>query len=82
MPSPIRSILYRTIFSDINSINEQDMAAILFAIYKDVFVTEHEFYEAKDEKQFWVHKMDEDNQYFNALVSFHSCSELQIITFD
>jgi hypothetical protein len=45
------------------------MAAILFGIYKDVYVTEHEFYELKDQKNFWVHKMDEDNQEFEALVS-------------
>ena len=57
------------------------MAAIIFGTYKDVFVTEHEFYEPNDEKQFWGHKMDGDNEHFNALVSFHS-SDLEIIKFD
>jgi len=47
------------------------MAAILFGIYKDVFV-EKEFYEPKDQKHFWVHKMDDDNVHFNALVISHS----------
>ena len=47
------------------------MAFILFAIYKDVYVTKHEFFESKDEKQFWVHKMDMENYEHNALVSFH-----------
>jgi hypothetical protein len=79
MPSPIRSILYRTIFSDINSVTEQDMAAILFGIYKDVYVTEHEFYEPNDEKQFWVHKMDEDNKHFNTLVSFLICHVCRLL---
>jgi hypothetical protein len=69
MPSSIRSILYRTVFTYINSVTEQEMAAILFGIYKDVYVTEHEFYELKHHKNFWVHKMDEDNQEFEALVS-------------
>jgi hypothetical protein len=69
MPSSIRSILYRTVFTDINSVTEEEMAAILFGIYKDVYVTEHEFYELKHQKNFWVHKMDEDNQEFEALVS-------------
>jgi hypothetical protein len=69
LPSTIRDILHRTIFSDINSLTEEDMAGILFGIYKDVHVTEHEFYEPKSEKQFWIHKIDEDNLHFNALVS-------------
>jgi hypothetical protein len=47
------------------------MDEILFGIYEDVYVPEHEFYEANDEKKFWVHKVDEDNQHFNAVVSFH-----------
>jgi hypothetical protein len=70
LPSSIRSILYRTIFSDIQSITEQDMAAILFGIYKDVYL-EHEFYEPMDQKNFWVHKMNEENMELEALVSFH-----------
>ena len=69
MPRSIRSILYRTVFTYINSFTEQEMAAILFGIYKDVCVTEHEFYELKDQKNIWVHKMDEDNQEFEVLVS-------------
>jgi hypothetical protein len=73
LPSTIRDILHRTIFSNINSLTEEDMAGILFGIYKDVHVTEHEFYEPKSEKQFWIHKMDEDNLHFNALVSAPTC---------
>jgi hypothetical protein len=67
-PSTIRGILHRTIWTDINTITETDMASILFATYKDVYVIEHEFYEPNDEKQFWIHKMDEDNMQFDALV--------------
>ena len=47
------------------------MAPILFGIYKDVHVTEHQFFESKDEKHFWVHKMNMDNHDHNALVSLH-----------
>jgi hypothetical protein len=68
LPSTTRAILYRTIWPDINTIPETDMASILFAIYKDVYVIEHKFYEPTHEKQFWIHKMNEDNIEFDALV--------------
>jgi hypothetical protein len=51
LPSTIRTILHRTIWTDINTITETDMASILFAFYKDVYVIEHEFYEPIDVKQ-------------------------------
>jgi hypothetical protein len=68
LPSTIRAILHTTIWTDINTITEIDMASILFAIYKDVYVIEHEFYEPIDVKQLWIHNMDEDNIEFDALV--------------
>ena len=68
VPLPIRSILYRTIFSNIQSVTEQDMASILFGIFKDVYVTEREFYEPTSRKNFGVHKMDANNLLFNELV--------------
>jgi len=74
VPSGIRSILYRTIFSNIQSITEQNMATILFAIYKDVHVTDHEIIESNDEKNFWVHKMNEENQAWDALVRLRAKS--------
>jgi hypothetical protein len=79
LPSTIRDIFHRTIFSDINSLTEEDMAGVLFGIYKDVHVTEHEFYEPKSEKQFWIHKMDEDNLHFNALVSVPNFTCLRVL---
>jgi hypothetical protein len=53
LPSAIRGILHKTIFTDIKSITEEDMVGILFGIYKDVYVTEHEFYELKDQNNSW-----------------------------
>jgi hypothetical protein len=55
------------------------MAGVLFGIYKDVHVTEHEFYEPKSEKQFWIHKMDEDNLKFNTLVSVPNYTCLRVL---
>jgi hypothetical protein len=58
-----------TLFSNIQALTEQDMAAILFGIFKNVHVSqEDDFYEPRDQKHFWVHKMDEENQYQEALV--------------
>ena len=44
------------------------MAAILFGIYKDVHITEHEFYEPREMKYFWVHKIVPDEIELEALV--------------
>jgi hypothetical protein len=79
LPSTIRDNLHRTMFLDINSLTEEDMVGVLFGIYKDVHVTEHEFYEPKSEKKFWIHKMDEDNLHFNALVSVPNYTCLRVM---
>ena len=79
VPLSIMTILYRTVFSNIQDVTEQNMASVLFGMYKDVYVTERAFYEPTSSKNFWVHKMDEDNLFFNQLVS--SQISFHVITF-
>ena len=70
LPTPLRKVLYRTIFTDIDIVTEQDMTAILFGMYKDMYVEkEEDFYEPMDQKYFWVHKMKPEDQEWEALVS-------------
>ena len=59
VPSRIRTVLHRTVFSDINAISEVDMSAILFGLVKHVYLApEDEFYEPMNQKHFFVHRMD------------------------
>jgi hypothetical protein len=72
----IRSALHKTVFSNINAITEQQMAAITFAILKEVYVhtrrelEDDEFYSSVDNLKFFVHIYNEENVHFDALVSY------------
>jgi hypothetical protein len=72
----IRSALHQTVFSNINAITEKQMAAITFAILKEVYVhtrrelEDDEFYSSVDNLKFFVHIYNEENVHFDALVSY------------
>ena len=53
------------------------MAAILFGMFKHVHCApEDDFYEAMDQKHFFVHKMNEENEHFGALVSLKNILDI------
>ncbi|KAM0930665.1 hypothetical protein ACQ4PT_000810 [Festuca glaucescens] len=69
----IRIALHKAIFSNINALTEQQMAAITFAISKEVYVQptreleDDEFYCSADNLKFFVHIYNEENVHFDAL---------------
>jgi hypothetical protein len=74
VPEVVRVPLHNTLTYDFAGISELQMAAIIFGIHKVVHLAaaqelgEDEFYQTSREMQFFVHKYNEENVDFNALV--------------
>jgi hypothetical protein len=74
VPHRARVQLHNTVFSNINTITEEEMAAINFGIYKVVFdlpvreLDDAEFYEGIENLKFFVHRYDAENLHHDALV--------------
>jgi hypothetical protein len=74
VPHRARVQLHNTVFSNINTITEEEMAAINFGIYKVVFdlpvreLDDAEFYEGTENLKFFVHRYDAENLHHDALV--------------
>jgi hypothetical protein len=76
VPEIVRVPLHNTLSYDFAGISELQMAAIIFGIHKVVHLAaaqelgEEEFCQTSREMQFFVHKYNEENVDFNALVIF------------
>jgi hypothetical protein len=74
VPEIVRVPLHNTLSYDFTEISELQMAAIIFQIHKVVHLAtaqelgEDEFYQSSRQMQFFVHKYNEENVDFNALV--------------
>jgi hypothetical protein len=61
---------HMTIFSNIQAMIVENMEIITFGMYTDVHIGQDDFYESKDLKQLFEHKMDDDNENFEKLLRF------------